>query len=381
MYGRVRDREVPRVIFCAKDAQYRIEGNAFTKGAVATDMALSIEQQIRLITDGVSETDDLKDVLYRAVKRWQEIERSDMYAEAVSILLAKDNFEKLHYRDLFLMRITELGDDVELVYGAGEVETKKDFQEVSLSVKYAEAAKLVAADDITELQAEAYRRKDITPEQLLQLKKFDFKNRLPGITIDQDLAKTLLYDRHYLTELEQRYYLSHPDIALAMARIKWAYAVRNTEYFTSDLRSRIYLRTDCLNRLGLLEYLDDRDWLENGREVKALRQRWDDLKRHYGANVRNILGFEWDKTNPMLTVYKLLALVGCDLRIVKAKGKTKKNSPKIRRITYGSLNDPTRLSILESFDRRFENLKTVDWEEVKTVCENVLEVEQETPTA
>lgn len=373
MYGRVRDRAVPRTVFCAKDAQYRLDGG-ITKTEVQRDMMLSIEHQIRLITDGVDDSENLKDLVFAAVEKWQQKEKDDRFSEAVSILLAKGNFEKLYYRDLFIERLEEMGDKIEFIYDAGDSETNKEFQEISLELKYTQAKKLVAAEEISQIEAESYRRKELSQEQLMQLKKFDFRRRIPGVEIDANLAKTLLYDRAYLTGLEQRYYLSHPDVSIKMARMRWGGILTYSEYFTADLRARLALRTDCLIKLGLAEYLDDRDWMETGKEIKQIRKRWEDLIKVYGAELPNILGCEWNKDRPILTVYKLLAMVGCDLRVVKAKCKQPKNTPKVRRITYGSLNDPTRLAILESFDGRFAELKTFDaedWLQVKTVCENI----------
>lgn len=382
MYGRVRDRLVPRTVFCAKDAQFRMDGG-LTQSQVQNEMSLSIEHQLRLITDGANASDDLKEIVYQAVQKWQERERSDKFSEAVAILLAKANFERLYYRELFIDRLEKMGDIIEFANEDGDTETKKEFQEVSLSVKYAMAAKLVAADDISEIEAESLRRKELTPDQLMKLKKFDFRHRMPGIALDEQLAKTLLYDRSFLKGLEQRYYLSHPEVSQKMAELKWGNYLAKREYFTSDLRSRLALRTDCLIRLGLLEFLDDRDWLENGKEVKTLRQRWDILRKSYGSQLPGIMGFDWDKKKPIKTVHKLLDLVGCDLRIIRTKsGQTKKEQRIVkRRITFGSLNDPMRLAILESFDRRFEGLKSVDWQEVQTVCKNELETEPELETA
>lgn len=377
MYGRVRDRAVKRTVFCAKDAQYRVDGG-FTKAQVQKDMMLSIEHQIRLITDGVEDSENLKDVLFAAVQKWQQKEKDDLFAEAVTILLAKANFEKLYYRDLFIERLEQMGDLIEFVNEKGDEETNSEFQEVSLELKYTHAKRLVAAEDISKIEAESYRRKELNQEQLMQLKKFDFKNRIPGVDIDESLAKTLLYDRAYLTGLEQRYYLSHPEVSIKMARMKWGGVLTYSEYFTADLRTRLALRTDCLIKLGLSEFLDDRDWLEAGREITKVRKRWEDLIKIYGAEVPAILGFDWDYERPILTIHKLLNLVGCDLRVVKAKIKQPKNTPKIRRITYGSLNDPTRLAILASFDLRFAELKTFtadDWLNIKTVCENVTQEE------
>jgi hypothetical protein len=383
MYGRVRDRLVPRTIFCAKDAQFRIDGG-FTQAEIQSEMSLSIEHQLRLVTDGVDNSDNLKELVYQTVQRWQERERSDKFSEAVGILLAKANFERFYYRELFIDRLEKMGDLIEFVKEDGDAETKKEFQEISLGVKYAMAAKLVSADDINEIEAESLRRKELTHEQLMQIKKFDFQHRMPGIALDEQLAKTLLYDRSFLTGLEQRYYLLHPEVSKRMAEIKWGNSLAKREYFTSDLRSRLALRTDCLIKLGLLEFLDDREWLENGSEVKTLRQRWgDSLKKTYGAGLPQIMGFDWDKKKPIGTVHKLLDMVGCDLRIIRTKsGQTKKEQKIVkRRITFGSLNDPIRLAILESFDKRFEGLKSVDWQEVKTVCENELETEPELVTA
>lgn len=378
MYGRVRDRNVPRTVFCAKDALFKIDGG-FTKSEVNAGMNLSIENQLRLITDGEEDGEELERSIMLAVKKWQERESLDRFSDAVSKLIAKSNFEKLYYRELFTARLKEMGDLIEFVYEAGSTDTKKDFQEVSLSVKYAQAAKLVSADDISEIVAESLRRKELNPDQVMQLKKFDYKKRIPGVELDVDLAKTLLYDRSFLTGLEQRYYLSNPQVSKAMTQLKWSNTLARREFFTYDLRSRLSTRTDCLNKLGLLEFLDDREWLENGSEVKIIRQRWDILRKEYGNELRAIMGFDWDKRNPIKSVVKLLALVGCDLRVAKIKtGQTKKEQKiKKRKITYGSLNDPTRLAILKSFDKRFESLTKVDWLEVQTVCQNELELELE----
>lgn len=382
MYGRVRDRNVPRTVFCAKDAQFRIDGG-FTQAQVQLDMSMSIEHQLRLMTDGVESSDDLKDLVYQTVKKWQERERSDRFLDAVGVLLAKANFERLYYRELFIDRLEKMGDVVEKVNEDGNADTKKDFQEASLEVKYSMAAKLVSAEEISEIEAESLRRKELTPDQLMQLKKFDFQNRIPGVALDEALAKTLLYDRAFLTGLEQRYYLSHPEVSKRMAELKWGNSLAKREYFTSDLRSRLAVRTDCLLNLGLLEFLDDREWIETGNEVKLLRQRWDILRKKYGSQLPGIMGFDWDNRNPMKTIHKLLDLVGCDLRVVKTKSQQAKKEKQTvkRRITYGSLNDPMRLAILESFDKRFEKLKSIDWQEVKIVCENELEVEPEFVTA
>jgi hypothetical protein len=140
-------------------------------------------------------------------------------------------------------------------------------------------------------------------------------------------------------------------------------------------------RTDCLIKLGLVEFLDDRDWLENGSEVKTLRQRWDLLRKNH-TDLPAIMGFDWDKTNPIKTVVKLLDLVGCDLRVVNTKSTQQKKEQKIkkRRITFGSLNDPIKLAILKSFDERFKDLTNVDWLEVSTVCQNELELDPELVT-
>jgi hypothetical protein len=381
MYGRVRDRNVPRTVFCAKDARHKIDGG-FTKAEVQSEMNLSIDSQLRLIADGAENSEDLRSLLLAAVEQWQERERADKISDAVGLMLAKANFEKLYYRDLFIERLEKLGDKIEFVYEEGDQETNKSYQEASLQVKYAEAAKLVSAEEISEIQAESLRRKELNPEQAMQLKKFDLQHRIPGVEIDQALAKTLLYDQEFLKGLEQRYYLSHPELSIEMAQLKWGNALSRREFVSSDMRSRLSLRTDCLNKLGLLEFLDDREWLENGDEVKTLKQRWDNLRKTY-SNLRYIMGFEWDKKDPIKTVYKLLALVGCDLRVVKRKSGEPKTGQKTkkRRISYGSLNDPTRLAILESFDKRFENLKQVDWEEVKTACQNEVELEPELVTA
>jgi hypothetical protein len=380
MYGRVRDRNVPRTVFCARDARHKIDGG-FTKAEVQSEMSLSIDSQLRLIADGAENSEDLKSLLLAAVEQWQERERADKISDAVGLMLAKANFEKLYYRDLFIERLEKLGDEIEFVYEEGDPETKKSYQEASLQVKYAEAAKLVSAEEISEIQAESLRRKELNPEQAMQLKKFDLQHRIPGVEIDQALAKTLLYDREFLKGLEQRYYLSHPEISIEMAQLKWGNALSRREFVSSDMRSRLAVRTDCLNKLGLLEFLDDREWLENGDEVKTLKQRWDSLRKTY-SNLRYIMGFEWDKKDPIKTVYKLLALVGCELRVIKRKSGEPKTGQKIkkRRISFGSLNDPTRLAILESFDKRFENLKQVDWEEVKTACQSEIEVEPELVT-
>lgn len=382
MYGRVRDRNVSRTIFCVKNARKKMIDGGITKAEIQSEMSLSIENQLRLITDGAEDSDNLKGLLLAAVEKWQERERSDKILDAVSLMLAKANFEKLYYRDLFIERLEKLGDILEFVYEEADPDIKKKYQEASLKVKYEEAAKLVAAEEISEITAESLRRKELNPEQAMQLKKFDLQHRIPGVEIDQALAKTLLYDRDFLKGLEQRYYLSHPEISIEMAQLKWGNALARREYFTSDMRSRLALRTDCLNKLGLLEFLDDREWLENGSEVKILRERWDNLRKTY-SNLRSIMGFEWDKKNPIQTVYKLLDLVGCELRVIKRKSGEPKTGQKIkkRRISFGSLNDPTRLAILESFDKRFENLKSVDWQEVKTVCQNEIELEAELVTA
>lgn len=382
MYGRVRDRNVPRTVFCAKDAQFRVDGG-LTQSQVSSEMSLSIEHQLRLLSDGVEDGENLKDIIYHAVQKWQEKEKSDKFSEAVGILLAMGNFERLYYRELFVERLEKMGDVIDFVNEDGDADTKKEFQEVSLSVKYAMAAKLVSADEISEVEAESLRRKELTPDQLMQLRKFDFQHRMPGVEINEQLAKTLLYDRSFLTGLEQRYYLLHPEVSKKMAEIKWGNSLAKREYFTSDLRSRLALRTDCLIKLGLIEFLDDREWLEHGTEVKTLRQRWDALRKTYGAGLSRIMGFDWDKKKPIGTVHKLLDLVGCDLRIIKQKVGTTKKEQRVRkrRITFGSLNDPIRLAILESFDKRFEGLKSVDWQEVREVCENELESEPQPVTA
>lgn len=382
MYGRVRDRNVPRTVYCAKEAQFKKNGG-ITKAEIQNEMSLSIESQLRLIADGAEDSENLKSLLLAAVEKWQERERADKFLDAISLMLAKANFEKLYYRDLFIERLEKLGDIIEFVYEDGNPDTKKSFQEASLAVKYAEADKLVAAEEISEIEAESLRRKELNPEQTMQLKKFDLQHRIPGVEIDQGLAKTLLYDRDFLKGLEQRYYLSHPEISLEIAKLKWGNSLARREFFSSDMRSQLALRTDCLDKLGLLEFLDDREWLENGNEVKVLRQRWDALRKKYGAQLAGIMGFEWDKKNPIQTIYKLLDLVGCELRVIKAKSGEQKTGQKIkkRRISFGSLNDPTRLAILESFDKRFENLKSVDWQEVKTVCQNEIEIESELVTA
>jgi hypothetical protein len=381
MYGRVRDRNVPRTVFCAKDTKFRIDGGV-TKAEIQGEMSLSIENQLRLISDGAEDSDDLKSLMLAAVEKWQERERSDKILDAVSLMLAKANFEKLYYRELFIERLEKLGDILEFVYEEGNPGIREKFKEASLAVKYEEADKLVAAEEISEIEAESLRRKDLNPEQAMQLKKFDLQHRIPGVEIDQGLAKTLLYDRDFLKGLEQRYYLSHPEVSIEMAQLKWSNTLARREYFTSDMRSRLAVRTDCLNKLGLLEFLDDREWLENGSEVKILRQRWDNLRKTY-SNLRYIMGFEWDKKYPIKTVYKLLALVGCDLRVIKRKSGEPKTEQKIkkRRISYGSLNDPIRLAILESFDKRFENVKAVDWQEVKTACQNEVQLDPELVTA
>ena len=381
MYGRVRDRNVPRTVFCVKDARSKINGG-FTKAEVESEMNLSIGDQLRLITDGAEDSDDLKSLLLAAVEKWQERERSDKFLDAVSLMLAKANFEKLYYRELFIERLEKLGDIIEFVFEDGNPDTKKSFQEASLEVKYEEAAKLVSAEEISEIQAESLRRKELNPEQAMQLKKFDLQHRIPGVEIDQALAKTLLYDREFLKGLEQRYYLSHPEISIEMAQLKWGNALSRRDFVSSDMRSRLAVRTDCLNKLGLLEFLDNREWLENGDEVKVLRQRWNSLRKTY-SNLRYIMGFEWDKKDPIKTIYKLLALVGCELRVIKRRSGEPKTGQKIkkRRISFGSLNDPTRLAILESFDKRFENLKQVDWEEVKTACQNEVQLDSQLVTA
>lgn len=382
MYGRVRDRNVPRTVFCVENAKDKMIDGGTTKAEIQSEMSLSIENQLRLITDGAEDSADLKGLLLAAVEKWQEKERTDKILDAVSLMLAKANFEKLYYRELFIERLEKLGDIIEFVYEEGNPDIKKKYQEASLEVKYEEADKFVAAEEISEIEAESLRRKELNPEQAMKLKKFDLQHRIPGVEIDRDLAKTLLYDRNYLKGLEQRYYLSHPEISIEMAQLKWGNALARREYFTSDMRSRLAVRTDCLNKLGLLEFLDDREWLENGSEVKILKQRWDNLRKTY-SNLRSIMGFEWDKKNPIQTVYKLLDLVGCELRVIKAKSGGPKTGQKIkkRRISFGSLNDPTRLAILESFDKRFEKLKAVDWQEVKTVCKNEIELEPELVTA
>jgi len=382
MYGRVRDRSAPRTVFCAKNAHHNMIDGGLTKAEIQGEMSLSIENQLRLITDGAEDSDDIKSLMLAAVEKWQKKERTDKILDAVSLMLAKANFEKLYYRDLFVERLEKLGDIIEFACEEGDPDIKKKYQETSLEVKYAEADKFVAAEEISEIEAESLRRKDLNPEQVMQLKKFDLQHRIPGVEIDRGLAKTLLYDRDFLKGLEQRYYLSHPEISIEIAQLKWGKSLSKREFFTSDMRSKLAVRTDCLDKLGLLEFLDDREWLENGSEVKILRQRWDNLRKTY-SNLRNIMGFEWDKKKPIQTVYKLLDLVGCELRVIKAKSGEQKTGQKVkkRRITFGSLNDPIRLAILESFDKRFENLKEVDWQEVKTVCKNEIELEPELVTA
>ena len=380
MYGRVRDNAVPRMVFCAKDALFKLEGG-LTRAEVGAEIKMSIESQLVLICEGEdkTESEELNKLVTEAVAKWQNIESRDLHSKAVNIMIARANFEKVYYRDLFIARLVERGDNIELIYDDGEKnEIDGKFKEASNDVKYAAAAKLVAAEDINEIQAEALRRKDLNPDQAVVLQKFEFKRRMPGIEIDEDLAKTLLYDRSFMKGLEQRFYLSYPIVSRNMAKTKWSSALAKRELFTSDLRSRIFLKTECLNQLGIVEYLDDRIWLENGTEVKTLRKRWDDLRKTHGDRLPGIMGFDWDKKHPSKTVHRLLDLVGCDWRVIKKKSGEDKNSAKQRKITFGSLNDPTRLAILESFEVRFQELKTMEWSgELRRAATNELNLEVE----
>jgi hypothetical protein len=375
MYGRVRDRDVPRSIFVTQDAKYRLESGGETLASVKLEMRLCIENQLKLITEGVT-TDSQKEAIFAAVNYWQSREKLDLYTDTIGTLIAKTNFEKMYYREMFVDRLLEMKDDVTLVTADGDSQIKEEFSLSSLDVKYAEATKLVNADEISAIEAESYRRKDRNLEQGLALRKFDFMARMPGVLLTVDLAKTLLYDPSFLQGLEQRYYCFNPEIAKAMNRLKWGGALTFSGYFTSDFRLRLHERTDCLQKLGVTEFLDDRDWLENGTEIRVIRKRWDKLKAEYGHRLAGIMGFDFNYKEPILTVYKMLALVGCDLRMIKNK-KRQKNEPKIRRITYGSLHDPLRTQILESFPRRFDGLKTVNWEEVENVCKTEIETKLE----
>lgn len=361
MYGRVRDNSIPRTIFCTKDAPFLRDGG-LTSGAVGAEIRMSIESQLKLICEGSEPGEDLNKLLTQAVGLWQERDKELLHENAVTIMLAKANFEKVYYRDLLIARLSSRGDIVELVHDASEgSDLDGKFKEASYEVKEESAVKFVAADVLNEIQAEALRRKDLNPDQQMALRKYDCQRRIPGVEIDQNLAKTLLYDNSFMKGLEQRFYLSYPIVSVNMAKTQWSSALAKRELFTADLRSTMRLKTDYLNRLGIVEFLDDRIWLENGSEVKTLRKNWESLQKEVGDKLKNTMGFDWDKTSPSKTVYRLLDLVGCDWRVIKKKSGEDKNSPKQRKITFGSLNDPIRLAILESFNIRFDDLKDENW--------------------
>lgn len=371
MYGRVRDRNAPRSIFIAKDARFRRSIGGYTVASVQTQIDLSIENQLKLIT-AFSPVADTKELIYQTVAHWQQQEKSDLYSDAIGTLTAKGNFERLYYRDLFLDRLNKMGDVVELVNANGNQEVKDEHRIVSEDVKIAVATKILNAEDISEVVAESYSRKDKNPDEENALTKFKLRQSIPGIELTVELVKKLHYNREFITGLEQRYFCYNPAVGHAMAALKWGKALVYSSYFSWDLRSRMAERLDCLQTLGIVEFLNDEIWYERGEQVAILRQRWGTLREKYGANLTGILGIEWDNQKPIYTVSRLLAMVGCELKQEKKKRKSDKT---VRRIAYGSLHSNEIVTILESFERRFADIKSVNWEEVETNCKNELSSE------
>ena len=369
MLGRVRDREPERIIW--------INNQVFDGGKVQNaieidrEFTMALDVQLRMLMDCPgSNLEDLKEWVFTTVSEWKKKEERDGYSQAIGILKSKALYEKKNYRSLFEKRLIDMGYEVVRRYNEKDLEVSRDFSETSREVKEEHCKKISKAEEISKTEADRIRVK-VSPNEpeRLSLRKYDLSRRMPGVELtDELLLKVLYQDRQLLGQLEQRYYLSHPEIAQELSEIRWSRAIVNQEFFVSDMRSRIVGVTTFLRELEIEGFMNDNEVTPYCKEMRELRKRWTQLEKKWGKEeVEAVLGFGWNKSSPLLTLYKLLKLVGCEL--TKLKKRSDKRKVEVRKVARRSLVDPMVVDILSSFDLRFKELGIKRWEEVKVMAQ------------
>ncbi|MGB5592882.1 MAG: plasmid replication protein, CyRepA1 family, partial [Crocosphaera sp.] len=212
------------------------------------------------------------------------------------------------------------------------------------------------ADDITLEMAYEYLRTNATVEQRRQARKALLKNELPGIDLNPGfIYKNILKDRRRrLNGHKLFWFFHHPEIT---KEIDLGHYVRKLQQFSQgtiflpDIKN-YSIMIEELKALGVLDLVN----LEKPREIskhdpKVIKFMEEAYLRRYKTYTNLGLTIT-KKTDPMRFIHRLMQRVGLGLTCTRTE-KVGDSKTRYYSLNKGLFNDPDRLAILKSLDRKF----------------------------
>lgn len=368
MLGRVRDDAAKRVVFapsrtCDDGIEYASTLWHQVIDSNKARLELAWKQTFNDVEDGDLFTDYLR-------HNYVTTELKDYY-ESFGKIHAQWNYERFNYRECLLERLQRAGHEVVVICGDRNVDcidAKDKYKAAVNDIKNERSDAISKANLIPDVVASKYRQSAaLKVQQRYELDKYNLTKKLPEVELGAELVRKIKFEKpKLLTALELIWMIDNPEVAVKISKSKWRYAIEQFGFWSGDKRDDLYLKAEALRVLRIKDFINpDIEWTTECPEFKEFKKRFTLAMGYKTINLETALNIKWNKKNPIKTlksIFKMLGLSLTDRHRMSESGACKE--------TYYKLNrkealDPDRQLILEAYNKRFADVKEVEFEDLK----------------
>ena len=375
MLGRIRDRNVPRVVWAAQFVRNDRETFRSPFAKVISKAVYSY-----LVNDSLLSIDGRVDALAVSQKLQQLIANStDEHFRVACIVAAIANYEKANLREC-LLETLERGNNDLLAFALEEDRTAKhELGEATNAVKNQNALDIFNAKDLDiklASQMEGIFGADWSTRCAVM--KAKLKAILPGIESTPhwsvEFIRRVSYDdRQFINRCELFWLLHHREVAQRIQQEQWAWLSKFDKTFLKGINSR-YSPVWALLETEFPNLLDpNREWREDSPELVEFRRRFKASQR-----LQTALGMNVGKSTPMHWFYRVLKRVGLNTKTKQLRFGEKRI--RVYWIDPDTWNDVERHAVLATLPTRWKQYLDESYPEPEFELENYAQTEVESVT-
>jgi len=349
---RLRDN-IPHYVFCPEKGQVKDRNTpkTYAEKKFREQSERFIQQSARLALEGTENPSDVKPRLEETLERSNED-----YWQYSCLLGALDQYEINNLRKCLIYALEEAGHNVEVVQWGIDEALKEKEKQVRGEVLVTHAAETFKALDISYEQARSQAKSNnATKEVQRQVEKAFLLHRLPGIKNSPIWTENFILENHikqrdFISKQERFWLLENSHISAKRHEVEWFFHYQREFFYLGLARKSNHSTIWALQQLNITQFYQG-EWHKDSPEVLEL------VEKGENPDIALALGFTpgTKTTNGKERIEYLRRLL--DLLGVKL-GKGQKRTVGNQRVRVYSVdkeawNDPTRLEVIKSVNRKF----------------------------
>lgn len=303
MISRLRDAKVPRYLYVVK------KGFKFNEISSESYQELKMYHEQLLHDDLLALSD--KKYLLELRKRQRIYTETSPHFEMSTLLIRQSNIEVGNLRDCLMLMLQKAGHKISFVEVNDDKEIKAEIKEVKETILQEEITQVFNADDIPDSVGNRWTNNSqgLTKEQRYQLRKWKYKQILPGISDtpywDIALIEMLIKKPNLISQLTLGYFFRNPEKIRQLTEFKLIKRLEQEEITYLKAEPSYYQKVKFLKKCGIELLIEENDGLINPDDdwVNIIYEKCNERKAKH-------LGFGQVGNDKMKTVNKLLKNMG-----------------------------------------------------------------------